>query len=1122
MLLQLDGFRRRTGRAATTFSQYILPLLLFFLTEAVASGQGLGSIVGTVTDHSGAVIAGANVKATDPATGETREEKTNDQGYYVLASLKPATYNLSIRADGFSTSNQNGVTLLADQTATVNVSLNVGQTSESVTVSGEMPQVNTSNATMSEVVEQRRVVELPLNGRNAASLMLVVAGATPAPASGADQGNTKTFPEAVLVSTNGSRQNQVSFRLDGANNNDLYTNVNQPFPFPDALQEFSVQTSNYGARYGGNAGGVVNIVTKSGTNEYHGDLFEFNRNPIFNARNFFASAGDVVKRNQFGGTLGGPVHIPKLYNGKEKTFFFFGYQSTRIRNVGSTSSATVPTAAERAGDFSALLNASDPANPFHKVIQINDRNGNPIPGNKLLPSQMDPAAVAALKYLPVAGGTGTILFSKPIVQDFDEYVARGDHSFSDRDRLNLRYFNDRFNSQGFLDLTNYLKSQDTSTIIAQNALVGETHVFGAGAVNEFRASYSRETSNRGPAAGSISLADLGVNIFQPSTGNTLEGINVNGYFGIGQTDPAAFIRNQYNLSDDFTLVRGKHKISFGGAFILGQVLLRNQFRTSGQFTFTSDVTNDALASFMQGYVRTFIQGFGEFKDNYVNTYNLYLQDDYHVARRLTLNFGLRYDPFYPWTEKFNRVQQFRPSDYAAGLRSKVYVNAPPGLMFVGDPGVPKAGIGSSLDNFAPRVGFAYDITGDGKTSLRGGVGVFYDSIQNGIINNRFVDLTPFSPQFNVTTPPGTFSNPYLGFVNPYPAPFPPPANAAFQPPDLVVTYDPGHNHKYLTPTIYNWNLSFERQLPGNWLIRAAYVASHGTHLLESVELNPAVYTPGNTKSTDQRRAFQSYASIMQATQDINSNFNSAQFTVQKALSHGVTILASYTWSKSLDDLPVGQDITTAGTGGGASPIPWNFPGRHQDDYGPSDFNHPHRFVMSYVWDLPKLAGGGALIRYVIGGWHWTGIVTAQSGGPFTVLAGKDQSQTGLGTDRANSTGVSAYGGNACAGIKTICVNYLNPAAFALPTIGALGNVGKNNLSGPSLFTWDTGIFKEFPFVSERVRLQFRAEFFNVLNRANFTSPANNSLTPSLSSTGFGTIQNAGDPRVGQLALKLVF
>src|SRR3954468_19887447 len=441
--------------------RFCLPLLALVTLSSALFGQGFGTIVGTVTDQSGAVVAGAKVTISDPATGQSRDEITNDQGYYVVPSLKPAPYDVSIAASGFGVYTQKNVVLQADQTATVNTTLSFGRSAETVLVTAEPPQVNTTTATMSEVVEQRRVVDLPLNGRNAASLLLVVAGAAPAPASDVDQGNTKTFPGAVTVSTNGSRQNQVSFRLDGANNNDLYTNANQPFPFPDALQEFSVQTSNYGARYGGNAGGVVNVVTKSGTNGLHGDAFEFVRNAVFNSRNYFAATRDQLKRNQFGGTIGGPVIIPKLYNGKDKTFFFFGYQGTRIRNVGNTQSATLPTAAERTGDFSALLNANNPANPFKRAIQVRDRNGAIIPGNIIPSSLFDPAAVSFYRYIPVpTSANGLTFFSQPIAQNFKEFLTRGDHSFSEHDRLSLRYFYDQFDNQGFIDRTNVLSYQN--------------------------------------------------------------------------------------------------------------------------------------------------------------------------------------------------------------------------------------------------------------------------------------------------------------------------------------------------------------------------------------------------------------------------------------------------------------------------------------------------------------------------------------------------------------------------------------------------------------------------------------------------------------------------------------
>jgi hypothetical protein len=367
----------------------------------------------------------------------------------------------------------------------------------------------------------------------------------------------------------------------------------------------------------------------------------------------------------------------------------------------------------------------------------------------------------------------------------------------------------------------------------------------------------------------------------------------------------------------------------------------------------------------------------------------------------------------------------------------------------------------------------------------------------------------------VTTPPGPFSNPYVGFVNPYPAPFPPPRDTAFPGPVLVITYDTAHDHVQQTPVVYNWNFSFERQIGQSWIARAAYVGSQSRHLLESLELNPAVYMAGSKLSTDARRAFQPFGSITQAAQDINSGYNSLQFTAQKRLSQGFSILANYTWSKSIDDLPYAQGITGVAAGNN-SPIPWNFTGRHQYDRGPSEFDHTHRFVVSYVWDLPRLANESLWLRTLAGGWQLTGIFTAQSGDPLTVLAGKDQSATGLGSDRAQFVSTNVYGPGAC-GSTGPCVNYLNPAAFALPALGTFGNVGKGSMRGPHLVYWDTGLFKEFPLSAERLRLQFRAEFFNVLNHTNFMDPKVN-----FSSGGFGSITSSNDPRIGQLALKLLF
>lgn len=1103
-------------------SQILSISIVLVLADTAVFAQS--SIVGTITDPGGAVVPSAVVHVTNERTSQTRDAVTNGQGYYVVPSLEPSTYTLKIDAPGFSAFTRSGIVLETDQTATNNATVSLTSVNETVDVTGTEPQVNTTNATLSEVVDQRRVIELPLNGRNAANLTLITAGTVLGP-SGADEGNTKTFPGAITISSNGARQNQNSFRLDGATNNDIYTNVNQPFPFPDALAEFSVQTSNADSRFGGNAGAVVNVITKSGSNSLHGDAFEFVRNAVFNARNYFADTRDQLKRNQFGGTIGGPITIPGVYHGRDRTFFFTGYQATRIRNNINGLSSFVPTVANLNGDFSSLLTAGG-SNPLgSKIVHIKNpastapcdaTNGGAgcYVNNQIPVTLFDPVALALVKLLPSSTGNGNVTYSRPLAQNFDEGVLRLDHTLTQKDHLLARYYYNRFVNSAFLDAKNYLNNSGASTITFQSATVGETHTFNPATLNELHVAYGREISVRSPAPGSVNAADLGAKIYQPAGDRIIEFLGVSGYFNISQTDPASFARNQYTLNDDLTLIRGRHSMTFGGQIVDGQVLLRNQFHQPGQFTFTADANNDALASFLTGTLRNFLQGNGEFKDNRLLTYGIYAEDAFHVVRRLTLTAGLRYDPFFPWHETKGRSEVFDPAAYAAGRTSQVYTNAPKGLLFPGDSGVPQYGLRANLKNIAPRIGFALDLDGDGRSALRGGVGVFFDAIQNGIYNNRFVDVTPFSVTVNLTAPKGPFSDPYRGITNPFPAPQTPPKNITFPTPIQVVSYDPGHGGVYQTPVVYNYNLTFEHQFPMDMLARIAYVGSHSSHLLESIELSPAVYS-GSLASPDSRRYFKNYGSISQATQDINSNYHSLQATLNKSFSRGYTVLANYTWSHSIDDLNAGQGVTTSGTGT-PSPIPWYLPGRHQFDRGSSEFDRTHRFVASFIYKAPDFSRTTPALRFVIGGWQLSGIFNAQSGQPLTVLAGKDRSGTALGSDRGVYNGANPYGPGAC-GTTKHCVDYLNPAAFTVPTLGTYGNAGKGQFRGPHELTLDSGLSKEVPVYGEEVRLQFKAEFFNLLNHTNFSNPGTN-----LSAAAAGSIRSSNDPRIGQLALKLLF
>ena len=1088
-----------------------LLVLIFSAGSLTIRAQNTGELLGAVTDATGAVVTGAKVTVTETATGLTRSVNTGSDGFYTVSSLRPTVYKITVEAPGFRTITQEELTLQADQRATVNFKLELGAVTEKVEVRASTVQVDTVTGTIRQVVDTARILELPLNGRNPATLALTVAGTTLAPTSGADQGSGKTFPEAVTISANGTRQNEMSFLFDGGNNMDSFSYINAPFPFPDAVQEFSVQTSNYGAEYGMSAGGVVSVTTKSGTNQFHGDAFEFVRNGVSNARNYFAASVDPLKRNQYGGTIGGPVVLPH-YNGRDKTFFFFGYQGTQIRDITGGLHTFVPTAANLQGDFSNALTVN-PNNPLGKATVIKDPvTGQPFPGNLIPVSRMDPASLAFTKYYPVGAGNGIVFYSKPVNESFNEEIVRVDHSFSEKDRLMGHYYANKYYQASTWSPTLASEYGDGVNFLVQNALLGETHIFSSTLINDLRFGFHREVNNRFVPPGSPNVADFGVNVWQPTQYKAIESVSVSGFFGTGDNDAATWPRDSWTLADTMRWTKGRHNIAFGFRGDLMRMDEVNDFNEFGTYTFTSFFTGYAMSDFFLGRLSTYLQGSGENRNLRGKWIGLFAQDDIRINKRLTLNLGIRWDPYFPWHDKYGRIDQFRPSGYSAGVVSQVFPNSPPGLYFPGDPGVPTNGVNPVYSNFAPRFGFAYDLFGDSKTVLRGGGGVFYDSAQSAFFNSRMVDQTPWSPALSLTDPVGPFSNPLQGVTQGIPVPpvFPPPSNTGFPRPVLAITEDP--YGQYRTPTVFNWNLTVERQLAKDWLGRVAYVGSRANHVFIGEELNPAAYTPGSTLGTDQRRIFQGFSNVSLANQSGLARFNALELSLEKAFSHGLTIRANYTWSKSTDDLPLAW--------GAQGPMaaqswvyPWYFSNADLLDRGPSQFDRRQRFVGTYVWQLPSLAHATPLLRYTVGGWQVTGLLTLQSGAPLTILAGTDRSQTGLSGDRAVITG--APYGNSC-NSATTCVNDLNISSFALPATGSFGNVGKGLLVGPNLINLDAGFVKSIP-VHEHVQVQLRLEFFNILNRANFNNP-----NSSVSGAGFGTILSAADPRIGQLALKAVF
>jgi hypothetical protein len=1057
----------------------VIAALVIPLCASLWAADPTGTVAGIVMDPSGAAIVGARITATNINTGLKREAASAADGGYVFPLLPVGTYSVAVEAQGFGRLEQRGVEVRTDESASVALSLKVGSSQQSVTVEAAADILETRSGGLRAVITEQNIVELPLNGRNAATLVSLSAGTADLTAGNArGSGDTQqgtTYPGAQSISANGARADTVNYNMDGGSNQDHYTNVNNPFPNPDAVEEFSVQTNSFSAEYGRGSGAVVNVVTKSGTNSLHGTAFEFLRNGDLNARNFFASAHDLLKRNQFGGSLGGPIK-------KDKLFFFGTYQGTQLRNVSLGNSATVFTPAQRAGDFSTT--SRQLVNPFTGVA---------FPGNQIPTSLITPASTKLLTYLPVATApSGIISYNLPQNQTENQYMGRGDYNLTNH-RIYGRYFYSHYTQAVNPPGQNLISARSGLDFLDQNVSVSDTWTISPHALNSVLFAYNRYHTTVISSA-PFSPADLGIPV--AVTDPSELSVSVSSYWSIATGHPGKFNRLDYTFSDSFHWVLGSHELAFGGDFVRMDVDLNNAYRQNGQFTFNStNYSGFQMADFLLGYAQKFIQGGGEFSARRGNMGSAFVQDNYRVARGVVLNLGLRWDPFVPYTDTLGRTECFLP-----GQRSTRFPNAPVGYNYAGDPGCPAGGFKTSWGLLAPRLGVAWAI--NQRTTVRSGFGIFYQPPFVEQFNNM-VDSAPFSPQFQFFGVP--FMNPFQGMTNPFPAQFGPknpPSTVTFAlPQSLAVAFQPGWTPSYTM----NWNLTVERQIARDMLIRAGYVGTKGTHLPYNTDLNAPLPSAAATAANEQaRRPYQDFGQITQDQSGGNSIYNALQLAFEKRFAHGVSLSANYTWSKTIDAVSYSTDLD------GINVInPYNVRAYR----GVSDYNSPQRFLVNYVWQLPGPKQGWQ--RFALGGWETSGIWTIQSGFPLDITTGGDYSFSNpvLSNDQAELIGTPQYTSGS-RGQRIL--QWFTPGAFTTPANNTFGNVGRNTLVGPGTWNVDFSAHKVFP-ISERVKLQYRAEFFNFFNTPQFNNP-----NTTVTSTNFARITSARSPRVIQMALKIVF
>ncbi|MEX2303660.1 MAG: carboxypeptidase-like regulatory domain-containing protein [Bryobacterales bacterium] len=1082
----------------------LLVCACLLLAVSVGLAQNVtSSIAGVVTDASGAVVPGASVSVTNTGTNAHYTGSTTDLGTFNIRSLPVGLYDLSVEVSGFKKYEARGIRTQVNETARVDVALEVGQVAESVEVQANVVNVDTESATLKTVIDQRRVEDLPLNGRDPVQLMLLVAGVQPYDGEGLTSGTT--YPGLAGVTVNGNRGNSTNFILDGGQNNDHYNNMPNPMPNPDALQEFSVQTNNFSAEFGRNSGGIVNAVTKSGTNELHGAAFYYLRHNKVNAANFFAPVdpsdptrklNDGLKRNQYGATIGGPVVVPG-YNGRDKTFFFFSYQGTTVRRRPTSQFVNVMTVAERNGDFSALNRALK--DPF---------GGGDYPNNQVPRTAFSPVTSYFIEnYMPVPTGAGRSTTTRQVANtDDNQYTAKVDQYIGARNRLSVRGYWARANQPGNLNQSNFYEVTTVRDWRNTSIVVNNTFTVSPTVINQTVFSFNNTEGPASQVYPDKSWKDLGVDMTLDEftqyhmTFQTINGPNTG--------DTNNFIRDEWQIGNTVRWTAGRHQVTFGGEYGHGLGDIVNNFRAQGQWRWqnTSGFTGYDLGDFLVGKFDRLLQGVGEFKNTRFDILNLFVNASMKVTRRLTVDLGVRWEPFLPYTDDLGKL-----SVWAPGQQSTRFVNAPAGVLYPGDSGVPDGGFPTVWGNWGPRTGFALDVFGDGRTSLRGGYGIFFDR-SNTISTNSQANQGPFGTvveQFGNAQ--NNMSTPWAGFTggNPFPVVgfdavgtdvLNPPSNVNFVLPHVAFVYAGDMRNAY----VQSWNLTIERELAGGWIGRASYAGSKSTALVSGRQINAPLPDATATTSTIniRRPLYPQFGSVSLIEPAGLASYHSLQLTAERRFARGFSLLTNYTFGKAIDN-----NLNSANKATGTSvtdPLNQSF------DRGPADFDITHVFNMSGILQIPGQYEN-AFARTILGGWSLTTIFAVNSGFPFSVLSGQDNARNGQGSQRAEMIGNPDLGDRPRG---EVVQEYMSKAAFVANALGTYGTLGRNSFRGPNEINLDLGIHKDFA-ITERLRTQFRFEAFNALNRVNLNDP-----NTSVTNANFMRITSAGSPRILQFALRL--